>query len=142
MDSFTSKKIFIPTKKWCLFSQFTWFFWLKLIKLTKLVIIILLKKSYYGFNFMPQLSIKRLKVLKKCYGCNFLTWKCFGRNLVHSNFIFMINLQLRFKWSHFVTTLITILCITIVANDHNHIYNYNMTNPNFSCTCNNNLWLS
>jgi len=74
--------------------------------------------------------------------CNSLTWKCFEKNLVHSNLIFMTNIQLVLKWSHFVITLISILCITIVANAHNHIYIYNMTNSNFNCTCNNNLWLS
>jgi len=68
--------------------------------------------------------------------------KCFWSILTFFNSMFVTNMQLVFKSTHFVITLVTILFVTIVASVHSCICDNIMMDPNFRFTCNYNLWLS
>jgi hypothetical protein len=45
-----------------------------------------------------------------------------SRNIVHSDHMLVNNVQLVSKPIQFATTFISILCGTLIANVHNHIY--------------------
>jgi hypothetical protein len=47
--------------------------------------------------------------------------------------MFMIHVQLMLKSIHFMTTLVIVLHVTIVARANIFICNYIMRNPNFNC---------
>jgi hypothetical protein len=53
----------------------------------------------------------------------------------------MINVQILSKATQFATTLVPILCGTLIASVHSCIYDKILTNPNFNHTCDYNEWL-
>jgi len=54
------------------------------------------------------------------------------KNLVHFDLMFVISVQLMFKSTHFIIAFLLVLCVNIIANVCNRIYDYSIMNSNFN----------